>query len=179
MGHIASQIVIIQQLRSDKNMSYNYSGEEIIQIAIGEEEDAITFYKAAMEMEQPSHVKDVFHFLLHEEEKHLNILEKEILPLFKQTDFQWENEHEISSYLCATGKSEIFTSGVKGEDFVKANQDPKKVIEFAIGLEKKAIEFYKKVEIASSGTGKEAIKRIVEEEATHIHKLNELRKKLV
>ena len=159
-------------------MSYNYSGGEIIKIAIGEEIDAIAFYKAAMEMDQPSHVKDVFHFLLHEEEKHLNILEEEIFPLFNQPPFEWEDEDEISSYLCSTGKSGVFTEGVKGVDFVKTHQDPKEITEFAIGMEKKAIEFYKKVETASSGTGKEAIKRIIEEEATHIHKLNEVRKNL-
>lgn len=156
----------------------NYSGEEIIQIAIGEEKDAIDFYRVAMDNSVSSEVKDVFHFLLHEEEIHLMELEKKILPIFQDVAFTWEDEDVIAAYVQSLGKSGVFLKEPKPKEFAKAHKDPREVIEFAIGLERKAIEFYKKVETASSESGKKAIRRVVEEEGTHIHKLNDLKANL-
>ncbi|MBI5187308.1 MAG: ferritin family protein [Nitrospinae bacterium] len=153
----------------------NYSGEEIIQIAIGEEKDAIAFYRAAMDNSSSPGVKDLFHFLLHEEEKHLVELEKEILPVFQEAAFTWEDEDVIAAYLRSLGKSGVFMEGPKPKEFAKKNKDPMEVIEFAIGLERKAIIFYQKVEEASSESGKKALRRVIEEEGAHIHKLNELK----
>ena len=48
-----------------------YSGYEIIKIAIEEEKEGFNFYKKMMGKSLSSEVKEVFHHLLHEEEKHL------------------------------------------------------------------------------------------------------------
>lgn len=156
----------------------NYSGDEIIQIAIGEEKDAIEFYKIALDNSESSDAKEIFHFLLHEEERHLALLEKEILPRFSEPSFSWEDEGMIASYLEDTGKSGMFKKEAgAAEKFARTHQNALEVVEFAINMEKKAIEFYKKVQAASSSkTSSEALDLVIHEEAGHIHKLNEIRK---
>ncbi len=156
-------------------MQENYSGEEVIQIAMGEEKDAIVFYKAAMDISPSSKAKDIFHFLLHEEEKHLILLEKEILPIFKGEEFTWENEEILFSYLRSTGKSSMYQESAKATEFMKENKGTMEIIEYAMGMERKAIEFYKITQTASSQNASEALSRVIAEEATHIQKLNELK----
>lgn len=156
----------------------NYSGEEIIQIAIGEEKDAIDFYRTAMENSNSPETRDLFQFLLDEEEKHLVELERDILPIFQEVAFSWEDEDVIGAYLRSLGKSGALHQGPKPAEFARSHLDPLDVIDFAIGLEKKAIEFYKTVETASAESGKQALRRVIEEEGTHIHRLNEAKKRI-
>lgn len=158
-----------------KGMKENYSGKEVIQIAMGEERDAIAFYKTALDSDRSASTKNLFRFLRDEEAKHLDILEKKILPFFEGDVFAWADEELISSYLRATKKSGMFQDGSMGGDFFKENRGTQEIIEFAIDMEKKSIEFYKKIWVASSAGGLEALDQLIEEEVTHIHKLKELR----
>ena len=156
----------------------NYSGEEIIQIAIGEEKDAIDFYRVAMENSNSPETRELFQFLLSEEERHLGELDRDILPIFQGASFSWEDEDVISAYLRSLGKSGALHQGPKPAEFARSHRDPLGVIDFAIGLEKRAIDFYKNVETASAESGRKALRRVIEEEGTHIHRLNEVRKRI-
>jgi len=155
----------------------NYSGQEIIQIAMGEEEEAVAFYVAALETEQPPEVKELFQFLLGEETRHLVTLEKEISPCFQGPSFAWEDESLISAYLTASGRSGAIQEA-RAPDFVREHRSTQEIIDLAIGLERKSIDFYKALEAASSQSGKNVLRRVIEEEGQHIYRLNQAKKDL-
>ena len=106
----------------------NYSGEEIIQIAIGEEKDAMDFYRVALENSNAQETRELFQFLLNEEERHLVELERDILPIFQEASFSWEDEDVIAAYLLQIkGRmgAEILASMVKKASAL-ATDDPQR-----------------------------------------------------
>ena len=54
---------------------------EALKLALSKEQDAVEAYKKLL-VEHPS-LKDLFYFLLNEEEKHVGMIEKKITELYK------------------------------------------------------------------------------------------------
>ncbi len=54
---------------------------EALKLALSKEEDAVASYKKSL-AEHPG-LKDLFYFLLNEEEKHVAMIEKKIIELYK------------------------------------------------------------------------------------------------
>ncbi len=158
----------------------SFSGSEIIKIAMEDEKDAIEFYKDLLNKDFSPEAKDVFSCLLKEEEKHLLYFENNLLPAFEEGEIDLENEDMVVSYLKRLQGSGIFQAG--GE-IVKIKEDvtsEAEAILIGLDIEKKSIAYYQKViTVMPNSEGKEALKRLLEEEEKHVTILRKLQKDLL
>ena len=164
--------------RPDFSIIKNYSGYEVILIAIEIEKMGHLFYTRAQKLALTDKVTDMFKQMALEELDHIKIINKEIEPLFKtEDDYSWENEEMVSQYLTKSSGGTIFANPEKVKSLLEQIKTYEEAVELCLKGEKKAIAFYKNImDHTSSPEGKKAIKRILDEEIKHVEKLENLKK---
>ena len=152
-----------------------YSGFEIIKIAIEEEKDGFNFYEKMMGKSLSPGVKEVFHSLQHEEEKHLAFLKNNLLPHFEKNKVNIQDEGEVVAYLERLNKSGIFEEKEELEKILDEITTDLEAIRLGIDLEKNAIGFYGKFfDSISQSEGKDVLKKLINEEKGHLEILRKL-----
>ncbi len=152
-----------------------YSGYEIIKIAMEDEKDGINFYRKMLENSSSPKAKEVFRYLCHEEEKHWDYLENNLLPAFEQGKIDLKDEELVVAYLKRLNKMEIFPEGEEIEKMTNDLNYDFEAVRVAIDIEKKAVLFYEKLfEATRESEGKEVLKKIIDEEKKHVEVLRKL-----
>ncbi|MCE1245655.1 MAG: ferritin family protein [Firmicutes bacterium] len=164
--------------RPDESIRHNYSGYEIVLLAIEIEKMGHMFYTRAEKLAITEEVKEMFRTMAKEELDHIKIINREIEPMFKnEDDYTWENEENVSQYLTRTSGGSVFANPDSVKKLLEQVDTHEEAVELCLKGEKKAIAFYKKVMDQTSGEeGKTAIKRILDEEIKHVERLENLRK---
>lgn len=158
----------------------SFSAYEIMKIALEEEKDGIEFYKKMVEKAFTPKAKELFHLLLHEEEKHLWVIENNLLPTFEKEKIDLNDEELVIAYLKRTNRSEIFSKNEKLEEIANDLTTDFEALRIGIDIEKKSIVFYENFFKATpESEGKEALKKLISEEEKHLKMLRELQAEIM
>jgi len=151
----------------------NFSGEEILEIALQIEESGKTFYEKALDYAEQTHVKEMLVFLAQEEEKHIEAFTKlgSTLTNYFVPKERYAGEYE--DYVRSLVNSHIFQIAAV-EDKVKSIQSDQDILHFALSFERDSIVIFQEFKNMANKAGGEILERLIEEEKGHIRKINSL-----
>ncbi|KLU67641.1 rubrerythrin [Desulfosporosinus acididurans] len=151
----------------------NFTGEEIIKLALEMEKSGKEFYEKALSYAQDLQLKEVLAYLAKEEEKHLKDFEKLGERLSKEFIPNESYAGEYGDYLTSIVNNHIFNLN-NVEDLVKGIKTDLDILRFALSFEKDSIMIFQEFENFVNNTGKDIVKDLLNEEKEHIKKINAL-----
>ncbi|WP_088189157.1 ferritin family protein [Desulfosporosinus sp. FKA] len=151
----------------------NFTGEEIIKLALEMEKSGKEFYEKALSYAQDLQLKEVLAYLAKEEEKHLKDFEKLGERLSKEFMPNESYAGEYGDYLTSIVNNHIFNLN-NVEDLVKGIKTDLDILRFALSFEKDSIMIFQEFENFVNNTGKDIVKDLLNEEKGHIKKINAL-----
>lgn len=117
-------------------------------------------------------VKDGIEFLLQEEKKHLQLLEKKIEEITAQEEDGFEEE-DLEDFI----NTRVFVNFNNLRERKGSFHNIQETIEFGIMIENRAIMFYRALlEHIEDKSGRNAVNELILEEMDHLRKLNTLNK---
>jgi len=157
-----------------------YSVNEVIEMAVQIERSGYAFYnEAAKRKDLDEKAKDFLIYLRDEELRH----EKTFLALRNEVDLtvlqlsvDWEL---IAEYLKTIVESRIFNSEFSAIQLATKAKDIKEIVDNAISFEKDTLLYFHTLsDNISEARTHNALRKIINEEVSHILKLSEMKKKL-
>ncbi|MDR3539635.1 MAG: ferritin family protein [Desulfosporosinus sp.] len=149
----------------------NFSGEEIIELALEMERSGKTFYEKAIPYAEGAKLKDMLNYLSKEEEKHIADFGKLAEKLSKEFVPNESYVGEYGDYLKSMIHSHIFNlSNV--EDLVKEIKTNQEILRFALNFEKDSILIFQEFANLVNKAGNELLQQLINEEKGHIKKIN-------
>lgn len=149
----------------------NFSGEEIIELALEMERSGKNFYETAVSYAEGAKLKEMLDYLAKEEEKHIADFQKLAEKLTKEFVPNESYVGEYGDYLKSMINSHIFNvSNV--EDLVKGVKTNQEILKFALSFEKDSILIFQEFVNFVNKAGNEIIQQLINEEKGHIKKIN-------
>ena len=149
----------------------NFSGEEIIELALEMERSGKNFYETAVAYAEGAKLKEMLDYLAKEEEKHIADFQKLAEKLTKEFVPNESYVGEYGDYLKSMINSHIFNvSNV--EDLVKGVKTNQEILKFALSFEKDSILIFQEFVNFVNKAGNEIIQQLINEEKGHIKKIN-------
>lgn len=157
-----------------------YSVNEVIEFAVQIEKNGYAFYhEASKRKDLDAKAREFIEFLRDQELNH----EKTFLALRDDADMQnleltqdWEL---VAEYLKTIVSGRIFNSEDSAIKKAAVAKDLKEIIDHAITFEKDTLLYFHAVnDNVSQAKAKQALRRIINEEVSHVLKLNDYRKTL-
>lgn len=147
---------------------------EIVKFAIEKEKESVALYKELGDKAGTKDIKDLFHRLMLEEEKHEAFYTKLLGATHKEQSPGVTEDAEYEAYMQELIRTSRSTSSLDPHKFT----DMKIVLDYAIAREKDSILFYVGLKNYLPTHDKEKIDFIIKEEAQHVAKLLLLKKQL-
>lgn len=134
---------------------------EIFQYALKLEEDGIKFYTESKEKTSNEFGKQIFEFLIGEEKKHIEIINKIMSDSDISEDLQKMTENR-------TNIKTVF-SGIDKEykEKIESNPDDIKALEISMELEDKGYKYYKQEAEKMEGANKNILIELASQESIH------------
>ncbi|ODA39318.1 ferritin family protein [Desulfosporosinus sp. BG] len=149
----------------------NFSGEEIIELALEMERSGKTFYEKAVTHAEGAKLKEMLAYLAKEEEQHIADFGRLAEKLSKEFVPNESYVGEYGDYLRAMINSHIFNlSNV--EDIVQGIKSNREILQLALSFEKDSILIFQEFENFVEKAGNDVIKQLINEEKGHIKKIN-------
>ncbi len=152
-----------------------FSAEETLKIAIEIEENGKQFYEGMVPEVEEQELEELFQDLAVQEVSHKNTF-REMLG-----EAELERGEDINSllygsledsYLKALADSKIFNSANENIQAAKSVEGRDELLTIAISLEKDTILYYYEIlELGKSSEDRDLIKKIIEEEKSHVRRL--------
>ena len=158
-------------------MSISFSGNELINIAIGIEGRGIAFYDIMTRSTENATARDVFQHLADMERDHVQIFQDMLGEADKYQPPEAYAE-EYAAYFQALVDNAVFTDGMANSQMVIQADSDIKAIELAISAEKDSILFYYEMKEIMPPPAQPMVNKIITEEKSHIRQLSELKKTL-
>ncbi|MFZ5515946.1 MAG: ferritin-like domain-containing protein [Candidatus Zhuqueibacterota bacterium] len=152
-------------------MITRFSGKEIIEMAIRIEVKDQEFYKGLEERATTHDLKQLYHWLAIEEEKHIHVFEKmkqfvERIELRNPQEWQ-----EAMLYFDALIRTRVFAETPDANSLINELKDDIGAIQIAISFEKDSILFFQEMNTLVDDREKDIIEKLIIEEKGHILKL--------
>ena len=158
-------------------MSVVFSGDELINLAIGIERRGITFYDIMAKSTDDEMARVVFEALVNMERQHIAIFEdmrgEGITPAESTGSMP-----EYSDYLRSLIDDAVFTDDTITSEMATQADSDIQAIELAISAEKDSILFYYEMGDLMPGKTLPIIKQVITEEKSHLQQLTEVKKRL-
>lgn len=151
----------------------NFTGEEILEIALQMEKSGKEFYEKALPYAADSKLQEMLIYLAQEEEKHLQTFRElgEKLSYYFSPLENYAGEYE--DYIKSLVNSHIFNLS-EVEDLVKGIKNDQDILKFALGFEKDSIVIFQEFKNVANKAGAELIEKLINEEKQHILKISAL-----
>ena len=156
-------------------MSFEYSADEIFEMAEQIERNGARFYRKAAEVVEEAHVSQLLRELAAWEEGH----EKTFAAMradLRETERQnvvFDPDQETSVYLHALADGHVFDIRQDPVTRLSGKETAEDILRLAIGQEKDSIVFYLGLkEFTPTQLGRERIDEVIKEEMKHIGFLN-------
>ncbi|TYB92451.1 MAG: ferritin family protein [Kosmotoga sp.] len=149
-----------------------FSGHEILEIAVNIEVEGEKFYRTISKDIKDSSAKNTFDYLANQEEKHIETF-KSLLKRFDEESRELVNWDEATEYLKAMSSHKVFPDA---DALIEKFRDSttKEIIEYALDREKDSIIFYYEIiEMIDDRDIKDAVRKIISEEKSHVATLKE------
>jgi rubrerythrin len=154
-----------------------FRAAEILDMAIQIERQGIAFYDTCRETIDSSDLKEIFAYLTAQEQVHLRFF-SEMKKNSKDFSLPESFPGEYESYLSAFVREKVFSTPDSAAEKARRLTDAHSAVDWALGFERKSIDFYNLIKDKVRASEGAAIERIIREEQRHIARLNELRRKL-
>lgn len=151
----------------------NFTGEEIIKLALEMEKTGKEFYEKAIAYAKGAQLKEILAYLSKEEEKHIKDFEKIGEKLSQEFEPNESYAGEYGDYLQSIISNHIFNLN-NVEDLVKKIKSDRDILQFALSFEKDSIMIFQEFNHLVTVTGRDVIKDLINEEKGHIKKINSL-----
>ena len=158
-------------------MSIVFSGNELINIAIGIEQRGITFYDIMARSTDNDMARHVFQNLADMERGHIQIFEDMLGEADKYQPSETSRQ-EYADYLQALIDNAIFTDDMITSEMATQADSDMKAVELGISAEKESILFYYEMRDIMPQQALPMINRIISEEKSHLRQLSEIKKRL-
>lgn len=149
----------------------NFSGAEMINIAVEIEKAGKKFYEAMKEKADSPKLKELFAFLGGEEEQHIADFEKLAENIDRSVTPNESYVGEYGDYIKAVIDSHIFNQK-NVDELIKNIADPREALAVAFRFEKDSIIIFQEFYNAAGESGREIIGKLIDEERKHIKKLS-------
>ena len=154
-----------------------FRASEVLDMAIQIEIEGVSFYNACIQAALGKEIEDVFHYLVHQEQEHIQVF-KGMKKSVEDYPLPEQYPGEARSYIASFVKDQVFYGPPKVLEQAGEIAHPLGAIEFAIGFEKRSILFYSGVKQVVRASEKEAIEKVMDAEHGHVRRLLALRSKL-
>ena len=162
-------------------MDYNFTADEIFEVAIRIEANGASFYRKAAATQSEESNRVFLEQLAAMEDHHQQSFEKmrKGLKANEKQATVFDPNQETAQYLAVMADTHGGEGSPKAADALTGNESIQEIINIAIGLEKESILFYLGLkDFVPPDYGKEKLDRIIREEQRHIIQLNGFQKKL-
>lgn len=154
---------------------HNFTGEELVQLAVKIEEKGHQFYQKIAEQVNEPEAKKIFEYLAGEEQNHIVDFQKLGESVKKGTKPAEQYDGEYEQYVRNLIDTHIFNM-FEDEALYNISNDAKGAIDTALRFEKDSILIFMQFKNFVDEEGKKIVKELVAQEQQHINKLNELKK---
>jgi rubrerythrin len=155
----------------------NFSGDEIIEIALQMEESGKLFYEKAFSQAEDGSLQETLKYLAQAETQHIHRFTK----LGEELGHQfYPNERyvgEYGDYVKSLVNNHIFKLS-EVEDILAGAKNDHDILRDAIGFEKDSIAIFQEFKNAANKEGAETLEKLINEEREHIKILGNLMKKI-
>jgi rubrerythrin len=160
-------------------MSIVFSGNELINIAIGIETRGITFYDIMARSTDNEIARQVFQNLADMEREHIRIFQDILTEAGKyQPSEATTEEEEYAGYLQALTDNAVFTDDMITSEMATQADSDIEAVELGISAEKDSILFYYEMRDIMPRQALPMMNRIITEEKSHLRQLSEVKQKL-
>jgi len=160
-------------------MGVFFSGEELVRIAVQNEETGYAFYVMARDKAKSSKMRDFFDYLAEQEKVHREKFLR-LADTIRNSTRPGEpaDRGEIDQYIKAMTDNSLFEGENKNIVMASKASEESSAVNFAIGFEKDTLLFFYQLEELVHSIHKPMVQIIIIEEKEHIRKLAEMRKEL-
>ncbi|KAF1082625.1 MAG: hypothetical protein GQF41_1346 [Candidatus Rifleibacterium amylolyticum] len=157
------------------------NADELMELAIQIEKNGKEYFSAMAERSENPKVKQIFNFLVREEQSHLEIFMKvrERLAEKQGEEIQVADEYntpEMSAYIQAMSDGRVFPNLQSHSELASEIRDDKQAIYHAIGFEKDTVLFFSDILgiLGPNDENRSLIEELIRQEKIHIAKLHTL-----
>jgi rubrerythrin len=160
-------------------MGVFFSGEELVRIAVQNEDTGYTFYKMAQQRAKSPRMEEFFKYLADQELIHKEKFLK-LAGSIRNSAQPGEpaDRGEVDLYIKAMTDSGLFQGDDKNIVMASKASEETSAVDFAIGFEKDTLLFFYQLEDLVHSIHKPMVQVIIIEEKEHIRRLAEMRKEL-
>lgn len=159
-------------------MEMKYAGSEVLQMAVEIEKKGKAFYDEVVKTVKDERTREVFQFLADEEVKHEEIFKKMLKEVEVKREVSPYSDTDVILYFRSLVGQKIFPSEKEAELMKKELSESWVAILISLSLEKDSVLFYHEMLPVSQEKDHEVIKRIIDEERNHIHRILQLESEL-
>lgn len=154
-------------------MSYKFTLEEIIELALKIEDNGYNFYTKYSNITKSQEVRKVFDFLAANEVEHHEVYQK-LLYITKHSLSKKNYFGDNEFYLKALSRESIFSDYESTETYVNSLKGDKQALEFALSFEFDSIDFFNVLKKSVSLKEKGYVNKIILEEKQHCNIIKNL-----
>lgn len=161
-------------------MSYDFSANEVLEMAVRIEENGAAFYRKAAELQADASNRDFLNKLAIMEDAHKATFVdmKNRITEAEKSRTVFDPNDESALYLAAMVDSHGGEGNPKAADSLTGQETMKEILTIAIGLEKESILFYLGLrDLVPPKLGQSKLDEIIKEERKHVIQLDTLLKK--
>ena len=161
-------------------MDYNFTADEILDVAIRIEANGAGFYRKAAALQSEKGSRAFLEQLAAMEDHHQETFEKmrKSLRAHEKQTTVFDPNQETAQYLAAMADTHGGEGSPKAADALTGDESIDEIIDIAIGLEKESILFYLGLkDFVPPEYGKDKLDRVIREEQRHIIQLKGFQKK--
>ena len=154
-----------------------FRASEILDMAIRIEHQGLAFYQACVAADLGFRVEKVLKYLIEQEKRHISIF-SQMKKGLRHFSLPESYAGEMGAYMEAFVKEKVFVEPREASKEVAELKDPFQAIRWAISFERRSIAFYAAMKQIVRASEKKIIDQVIDEERTHIQRLDELGKTL-
>jgi rubrerythrin len=154
-----------------------FQAAQVLDMAIQAESQGRKFYRACRDRIDQPDAAELFDFLIEQERKHERLF-REMKERSDRIDLPESYAGEMRRYADSFVEKRIFKQPEEAARAVTGSEGPVEVIDLALGFERASVEFYQDMKKWIRPKEAETIDDIIDEEQSHIHRLNRLREKM-
>jgi len=173
-------LAIVRYQKPGREMSWsivNFSGGEIIRLAVDIEKAGKLFYEKAAAVVDDQEVKDVLTYLAGEEEKHVSDFQTLGKGLKEDVVYNESYPGEYGDYLKSLIDSHVFNEH-NVNDLVRDIKAPREALAIAFRFEKDSIVIFQEFSNVVDANGKVMIDALIAQEKEHIRKIADVARAL-
>ncbi|RJR43457.1 MAG: hypothetical protein C4576_14410 [Desulfobacteraceae bacterium] len=158
-------------------MTVLFSARDVAEAAVEKEKKRKEFYTRVHELSTEREMKELFQFLMKEEEKHVAVFTKIRDNLPTEAAQSEEYTADMQAYMDSIVDDRLY-SDMDSREFVQKAVSGKDVYRLAIGFEKDAILYFTEFLPYLTEKDRTVVAGLIEEEKRHIRMLSERKRKM-